>query len=397
MLPIQHYIFAIGAFQGLLLSLLLLFSVPASRANRILGLWCLVLAVSFLGRFVTVDEELNKFSVFIGWSYFLPSSYGALLYLYCRSALNEQKLQLKDLCHLGAVLACYLLNMDLLFASSESKLSFILDKPPQTLTFLLSELIMYAQAFVYLVVSALLLVRYRHLAFSSLSNFNPDIFSWLWKLLSLYCLIWVLKTVSGVMGGMPLVSGLGDGLIVVLIYSIALAQWRQPKLFNIEYLHTAHKRTANGEAQAVDSGAVTEQAAEPASNSDLSLELEPKSSGELTQDSKQRLLRLVEQHMARDRLYLESKLTLGRLAATVGVTTHQLSEVLNHREGENFYRFVNKYRVDYICRRFTEEPSLKVLDLAFEAGFSSKSTFNAVFKELKGQTPSQYRKEQSAS
>jgi len=81
------------------------------------------------------------------------------------------------------------------------------------------------------------------------------------------------------------------------------------------------------------------------------------------------------------------------LAETVGISTHHLSEVLNQHEGKNFYQFVNEYRINYVCEQLKMDKNIKILDLAMSAGFSSKSTFNAVFKQFTQHTPSQYRQQ----
>ena len=54
---------------------------------------------------------------------------------------------------------------------------------------------------------------------------------------------------------------------------------------------------------------------------------------------------------------------------------------------------MNEYRINYIRERMQQDQSSKILDLAMTAGFSSKSTFNAVFKQFTGLTPSQYRRQ----
>ncbi len=91
--------------------------------------------------------------------------------------------------------------------------------------------------------------------------------------------------------------------------------------------------------------------------------------------------------------YLNNELTLEGLATSVGLSSHHLSEILNQQANKNFYQFVNEYRVNFVCERILNDKNSKILDLAMSAGFSSKSTFNAVFKQFKGVTPSQYRKQ----
>ena len=96
--------------------------------------------------------------------------------------------------------------------------------------------------------------------------------------------------------------------------------------------------------------------------------------------------------MATEKPYLEPKLSLAQLADSLGVLPNHLSQIINQYEGKNFYDFVNNYRVDEfiaLAKKDTDK-NFNLLGLAFEAGFNSKSSFNQVFKKIKGQTPSQF-------
>jgi AraC-like DNA-binding protein len=73
------------------------------------------------------------------------------------------------------------------------------------------------------------------------------------------------------------------------------------------------------------------------------------------------------------------------------LSPHHLSEVLNQHAGKNFNHFINAYRVKEVCEKLNSSSSLKVLDIAIQSGFSSKSTFNTIFKKFMGVTPTQYR------
>ena len=376
---LQQYLFVIGSFQGLLMAALLVMGSQVTNASRILGLWCLFLSLSFLGYFIFMDGEVNIFSCLIGWSMFLPASYGAFLYLYCRHAIIERPLQLKDLWHFSPLLICYLLNYEILFASPEDKLNMFLTHPPEPITLVISEFILFLQAFIYIGFSAVLIRKYQIKARKTLSNFNPDIFQWLWKLLILDAVIWSLKGASSIVGFNFTLSTMGDILIIVLIYSIAMAQWRNPRLFKIDQIEDKPNAKLNNQDNTVETD---ENPTSPST---------AKSDGALDESTRNNLLSLVRQKMQDSSLFMDNQLTLARLAEAVGVSTHHLSEVLNQQDGKNFYRFVNEYRVNFVCTRLKEDPSVKILELALLSGFSSKSTFNAVFKQLTDQTPTQFR------
>jgi AraC-like DNA-binding protein len=107
----------------------------------------------------------------------------------------------------------------------------------------------------------------------------------------------------------------------------------------------------------------------------------------------QRLKKSLLAIMDSDRPWRDSELTLADLAARLDSTPHKLSEVLNSEIGQTFYDFVNGYRVREVQRRIKagEARALKILALALDAGFASKSTFNQAFKKHTSQTPSDFR------
>ncbi len=102
--------------------------------------------------------------------------------------------------------------------------------------------------------------------------------------------------------------------------------------------------------------------------------------------------------MVEHKPFLDSDLNLMKLADMLEITSHQLSHVINKGYNENFFQYVNKYRVEKAKQMLTDSQNdkLSILGVAFEAGFSSKTSFNTTFKKMTGQTPSEYKKAGSA-
>jgi len=102
----------------------------------------------------------------------------------------------------------------------------------------------------------------------------------------------------------------------------------------------------------------------------------------------------IQAYMIHHKPFIEPELSLQSLATKIGLSSHHLSQVINHNENANFYDFINSYRVDEVKLELVKAENAKrsVLAIAFDAGFNSKATFNRIFKERTQQTPSQYRK-----
>jgi len=98
----------------------------------------------------------------------------------------------------------------------------------------------------------------------------------------------------------------------------------------------------------------------------------------------------------KDTRFFKSIDTIAELAEHLQIPSRHLTYILNHHYQLRFNDFINGHRIRYIIRQF-ETGFLKELTMeaiAFEAGFSSRSTFFTAFKKYTGKNPSQYLKEQ---
>jgi AraC-like DNA-binding protein len=107
--------------------------------------------------------------------------------------------------------------------------------------------------------------------------------------------------------------------------------------------------------------------------------------------------------MTSEKPYLDETLGLPKLAEKMGISAHNLSFLLNEGFNANFFQFVNRYRIEEakIILVSPKHQHLSMIGIAFECGFSSKTTFNITFKKMTGVSPSafiaNFAKEDSAT
>ncbi len=96
--------------------------------------------------------------------------------------------------------------------------------------------------------------------------------------------------------------------------------------------------------------------------------------------------------MQSERLYIDPDLSLAGLADRLGLSAHQLSELVNTRLGKGFSRYLRERRVEAAKAMLLAEPKASVLSVGLSVGFTSQSNFYEAFREIEGSTPGQYRK-----
>ena len=92
-----------------------------------------------------------------------------------------------------------------------------------------------------------------------------------------------------------------------------------------------------------------------------------------------------------EKLYLNPNLKIKNFAKRLHLPEKDLSIIINDSVGKNFSSFINEYRINAACRMLSDTDT-KISDIPSQVGFFSRSAFNNTFKEIVGQTPSEYRK-----
>tara|TARA_Y100000385_G_C13091118_1_gene638830 strand:+ start:2024 stop:2812 length:789 start_codon:yes stop_codon:yes gene_type:complete len=97
--------------------------------------------------------------------------------------------------------------------------------------------------------------------------------------------------------------------------------------------------------------------------------------------------------MEDEKLYRDPNLNMTTLSEKTGLSNSYLSQIINQKDGRNFFDFINEYRIEEVKEKM-KDPNFDhytILAIAQDAGFKSKSTFNAFFKKSTGKTPSVFK------
>jgi PAS domain S-box-containing protein len=99
--------------------------------------------------------------------------------------------------------------------------------------------------------------------------------------------------------------------------------------------------------------------------------------------------------LQKEKLYLDPNLSLKNVADRLATNTKYLSQVVNNHSGKNFQYFINSYRVSEAKKQImdSDNNNLTLYGIALQCGFKNKSTFYKVFKEITGQTPREFQKQ----
>lgn len=102
--------------------------------------------------------------------------------------------------------------------------------------------------------------------------------------------------------------------------------------------------------------------------------------------------------MQTEKPFLDCELSLIKLAAQLDTSPHILSYTINTGFNENFYQFINRYRIEE-AKKLLIDPNMShfnLIGIGFEVGFNSKTVFNTTFKKTTTKTPSEFKKQQLA-
>jgi AraC-like DNA-binding protein len=101
----------------------------------------------------------------------------------------------------------------------------------------------------------------------------------------------------------------------------------------------------------------------------------------------------LKNYMTEKKPYLDPSLTIQELSNQIDIPVRDLSVLINHHMNQHFFDFVNEYRIQKAMNILKDQSKneLTVLEILYEVGFNSKSSFNTSFKKYTNLTPTAYR------
>jgi len=394
-----------GVLQGVLLALALGFMASQNhRANRVLALLVLVFSFDLLMEVVYNSGWYREWPFLIGLETPAQFLYGPLLLLYTRLLIGQKAKQFRSaFWHFLPALSTLILWGEFYFSPAAYKIDH-LDQlfaqsriDGETLAywiFLLVHVLAYSAVVLGLIIAAQASLKDHY---SALEKVN---LRWLLVFIGAIAVSWLAAaTQVFIVGlGIDIVSHwlmLPTVTIVLTIYLIGYAGFSQPKIFVGE--NPTHESPQYPMGEHARSPSVESETTELSDTSEKQPESRPhelKTTFRLSPERIDLLERKLTQLIECQQIFLNPVLRLRTLSETINVPEHHLTILFNEHFGVRFYDFINQRRIAFAKQLLesVEHQNKSVLEIGFEAGFNSKSSFYRLFKSATNQTPAQYRK-----
>lgn len=387
---LPEVLYSIVIFQLLFTGGYLFFHPGNKRlSNLILGIFFFSIGLNLGDNFLVIKRVWLSNPYYVSWGICLPLLFGPLMYLYTQSVLYRAfTFSRKRWLHFLRFLVAFAATGLVYFTRSKEDLMILLNHmterriPP---FFYLTSGLIFLQFFLYLAACLRLIRQYRKIVRDNYSDPRRADLQWLYTTVLFFSGCMLLTAFNGLLGltGWSkyyyLVFGGIVGLLLVFVYRILFAALLRPAIFGLlgEPAPSATPPEAKGQPSTFSKAA-------------------PPGSGQPgpAEETQQKILHLLLGEMKDKKPYLDPDLSLEQLAASLSLRPKLLSRVINDQLHQHFFDFVNTWRIEEAKRLFSDPPDKKitVLEVLYQCGFNSKSSFNTLFKRYTGQTPTQFRK-----
>jgi AraC-like DNA-binding protein len=364
-----------GVALALFLDLLLLTKNRKAAADYILAAWLLVITIHLLTFYFV---KANVYPQLLGADIPMPLAHGPLLYLYTRALTNRTVPTKFAVLHFLPFIAVAIYITPFFASPVEEKIYVYENRGIGHETFgLIKSIANVISGIVYLILSSVALRKHRQAIADQFSSIEHVNLRWLQYLIYWIGAIWFF-----------VILGADDwvfGSAVFFILFVGYFGIRQGNIFHSPQI------TVPAESSSSDSSID-----ETESDEEIPGPRKYEKSG-LTYEISETIHRDLSSVMYHEKLFRLTELSLGDLAERLNAQPNHLSQVINEREGKNFYDYVNSLRVEEFKRLASSPESRKytLIALAQECGFNSKSSFNRYFKKVTGQSPTKFLETQN--
>jgi AraC-like DNA-binding protein len=379
-ISLSNILFVLIIFQLLFLSLFLFSQKRGKRiSNILLGFFFLSISLNLLDVFFLMTGVYFPHPYLAGWGSCLPLLFGPFIYLYTQSVLRVVFVfTARSLKHF--------LPFIILFLTTEF---YFLIQPLNVQERVLSDMLQHHLPGPATIVSTLIFIHFMSYTIASLrrvslykkaarqyfSSEKQIEVSWLYSTIIFFLILIIITIVNGLIARTSLATyylfGFNIIILILLVFIITVLFKALQKPYFFSFFEKVDSLT------------------EPYLPSNRKI-------SESEKTEKEAIAQTVVNYMRTKKPFLEPELTLDQLASLLSLKPRILSQAINEILRLNFYNFINRYRIEEASRMLTNPKNKKItiLEILYEAGFNSKSSFNTLFKRYTGLTPTEFRKKQ---
>ncbi len=370
--------FLVGVFIALFLVLLLLVKKNKSRADKILMVWLFIMSIHQLYNYYYLSGYFFEHPNWLGVEMPLPIIHGVFLYLYVMEMTGSKfKKKWYAFAHFIPMLILIILTIPFLILSGEEKLYVFKNQGEGFVWYMIiNSLFITVSGLVYSSLSLRLIKKYRISIQDSFSNTDKKDLQWL-RLISIgFGILWILAILFE--------SDIIFGAVVILVLTMAVFGINQLNIFNSNVV-----LTTNAEIEK-PSNSINRDTTE------TNTKLKKYQKSGLNEEMASKIYTNLNDLVTTNEVYRNENLTLVELAKQLQIHPNHLSQVINEMEGKNFYNYINSLRIKEFIKLalLPESKKYTMISLAYDCGFSSKSTFNKHFKLNTGKTPTEFFKKE---
>ena len=356
----------ISTFISLLLAIFI-FSVESKNkiSNKLFASFLVLNALEFSGWFTHFFSNIpNNILIAKILLAYLPMP---IFYLYVLSVCySDFKLKWNHLWHITPYLIANLIFIPRFYLSDASQKMKLFRNYNELYEIIFLQVSIHLQIIIYITAGFIVLNRARKIFIENYSSNTLETYKWLFQLLLFSAILYGIALVKNILkySGQQDIFHTSQIIVGLIVLSVVcwyvLKALRYPNLFCGVNSKTKLVTTLIDEKATVNSEEIEQ----------------------------------LTSYMETEKPYLNPSLSIRNLAEEIEMNSRNLSILINQKLNQHFFDFVNEYRIKE-AMEILGNPTKKevtILEILYEVGFNSKSSFNTAFKKHTGKTPTEFRK-----